>query len=228
MTLGIVPAFLVIKMADFRKLVAISLFAGIVAGLLLSLFQHYQTQPLILSAEQFETPVAHHSHDWHPENNWQRNAFTALFNCLIGFGFALLLNTAMYWQEAKGFSHGLLWGMAGYLVFFAAPTLGLPPELPGTDSAALYSRQVWWLFTAAVTALGLFSLCFGKHRWLQIAGVILLLIPHLIGAPQPEVVHALAPDDLQQRFVQMSAISNALFWLVLGALSGSLLPKVKF
>ncbi|MDZ4151045.1 MAG: CbtA family protein, partial [Methylicorpusculum sp.] len=41
-------------MADFRKLVAVSLLAGLLGGLLLSVLQHYQTLPLILAAEQFE------------------------------------------------------------------------------------------------------------------------------------------------------------------------------
>lgn len=214
-------------MADFRRLFAVSLLAGILAGLLLSLLQHYQTQPLILAAERLETPDAGHAHDWRPEDGWQRSAFTLLFNCLSGLGFALMLSAAMYWQGASGHMRGLLWGMAGYLVFFVAPALGLPPELPGTDSAALHNRQAWWLFTAAATAAGLLGLFFGKNRWLQAGSIILLLVPHLIGAPHPDAVQALAPEPLQQRFIWMSAVSNALFWLALGVLSGWLLPKFR-
>ncbi len=214
-------------MADFRKLVAVSLLIGILAGLLLSLLQHYQTQPLILTAERLETPDADHAHDWHPEDGWQRAAFTLLFNCLSGLGFALIISAAMYWQGASGYMRGLLWGLAGYLVFFVAPSLGLPPELPGTDSAALHSRQAWWLFTSAATAVSLFGLFFGKSRWLQAGSIILLLVPHLIGAPHPDAVQALAPEPLQQRFVLLSAVSNALFWLALGVLSGWLLPKFR-
>jgi cobalt transporter subunit CbtA len=214
-------------MADFRKLVAVSLLTGILAGLLLSLLQHYQTQPLILAAERFEIADANHAHDWHPEDGWQRAAFTLLFNCLSGLGFALMLSAAMYWQGTSGYRRGLLWGIAGYLVFFVAPALGLPPELPGTDSAALHSRQVWWLFTAAATAAGLFGLFFSKNRWLQAGSALLLLIPHLIGAPHPDIAQALAPEPLQQRFIWMSAVGNAVFWLALGVLSGWLLPKFR-
>ena len=132
-------------MADFRKLVAASLLAGFLAGLLLSLIQHYQTVPLILAAEQFETPDPEHIHDWQPEDGWQRNTFTLLFNGLTGFGFALLVTAAMYWRGTSGYLPGLGWGLAGFLVFFAAPSLGLPPELPGTDSADLHNRQGWLL-----------------------------------------------------------------------------------
>ena len=214
-------------MADFRRLVAVSLLAGLLGGLLLSIMQHYQTLPLILDAEQFETPDPEHVHDWHPEDGLQRNLLTLLFNGLTGFGFALLLSAAMYWQGASGCLRGLGWGVAGYLVFFAAPALGLPPELPGTDSAALLSRQVWWLFTAAATAAGLSGLFLNKNRWLQMAGALVLAVPHLIGAPHPDIIHTTAPEDLQHRFALMSAISNAVFWLALGALSGWLLPKIK-
>lgn len=214
-------------MADFRKLVAASLLAGILAGLLLSVLQHYQTLPLILAAERFEAPAPAHIDDWQPEDGWQRNSLTVLFNGLTGFGFALLLSAAMYWRGASGYWRGLGWGVAGYLVFFAAPSLGLPPELPGTDSAALHSRQIWWLFSASATAIGLFGLFISKNRWLQFAGVILLLVPHLIGAPHPDFMAVSAPEALQQRFVLMSAVSNGAFWLALGALSGWLLPKFK-
>lgn len=214
-------------MADFRKLVTVSLLAGLLAGLLLSILQHYQTLPLILEAEQFEAPDPEHVHNWQPADDRQRNSFTLLFNGLTGFGFALLIVAAMYWQGSSGYLRGLLWGLAGYLVFFAAPSLGLPPELPGTDSAELHNRQAWWLFTAAATATGLYGLILSKNHWLQIAGVLLLAAPHLIGAPKPEMIHATAPADLQQRFEWLSAFSNALFWLALGALSGWLLPKFK-
>ncbi len=215
-------------MADFRKLATISLLAGALAGLLLSVLQHYLTLPLILAAEQFETPSTEHVHDWQPMDGWQRNGFTWLFNGLTGFGFALLISASMYWRDQRDYLPGLGWGLAGYLVFFVAPSLGLPPELPGTDSAELHSRQAWWLFTAASTAIGLFGLMLTKQRGLQIGGVSLLALPHLIGAPHPEVAHALVPEALQQHFVLLTSINNALFWLALGALSGRLLRKVTF
>lgn len=220
---------LAINMADFRKLVAVSLLAGLLGGLLLSLLQHYQTLPLILAAEQFETPsTEEHVHDWQPMDGWQRNGFTLLFNGLTGFGFALLISASMYWRDQRGYLYGLGWGLAGYWVFFVAPSLGLPPELPDTDSAELDSRQAWWLFAATATAMGLFGLFLTKQRWLQVGGAGLLALPHLIGAPHPEVTHALAPEALKQHFVVWTSINNAIFWLALGAISGWLLRKLAF
>lgn len=220
---GITQAFLVTNMADFRRLVLVALLAGLLGGVVLSVMQHYQTLPLILNAEQFEAPENHHTHDWQPANGWERNGFTLLFNGLTGFGFALLISAGLYWHGHSNFQRGCCWGIAGFMVFFVAPSLGLPPELPGTDSAELESRQAWWLFTAAVTALGLFGLLLTQQRLLQIGGAFLLLLPHLIGAPHPEVSHALAPADLQQQFVLMSAMNSAVFWLILGATAGKLL-----
>ncbi len=215
-------------MADFRRLVVAALLIGMLAGLFLSLLQHYQIKPLILAAERFETPVAGQAHDWQPEEGAQRIAFTMLFNCLTGFGFALLLSSAMYWRGNYGYLQGLLWAAAGYLVFFAAPALGLPPELPGTDSAALQNRQAWWLFTSVATAIGLFGVFFSKNLWLQLAGVLLIGVPHLVGAPHPDIIRSTAPAALQQRFIWMSVMTNGLFWLALGAFSGWLLPKLNF
>lgn len=214
-------------MADFRKLVAVSLLAGSLAGLLLSILQYYQTLPLLLEAEQFEMADPQHMHDWQPQDGWQRNLFTVLFNSLAGFGFGLLLTVAMYWQGSSNYLRGLLWGLAGYLVFFVAPALGLPPELPGADSAELHDRQVWWLFTASATAAGLYGLVSNQGKWLKIVGVLVLITPHLIGAPHPEIAHTTAPQELQERFILFSAISNALFWLALGGLAGWLLPRFK-
>jgi predicted cobalt transporter CbtA len=46
-------------------------------------------------------------------------------------------------------------GEPGFLAFAVAPTIGLEPTLPGTATADLAARQIWWLFTALATASGL-------------------------------------------------------------------------
>lgn len=211
-------------MQAFRTLVTVALWSGIVAGFLLSILQHSQIKPLILAAEYYEAPTTDHA-QWQPTEGWERSAFTVLFNCLTGFGFALLLTAAMYWQGKSSWRRGIVWSMAGYLVFFVAPSLGLPPELPGADNAALLHRQVWWLSTAISTATALSLLAFGKSATLRMTGLVLLALPHLLGAPHPEVVHSTAPEALQQRFIWLSALCNGLFWLALGSISGWLLSK---
>ncbi|MCY1382943.1 cobalt transporter subunit CbtA (proposed) [compost metagenome] len=42
------------------------------------------------------------------------------------------------------------------------------------------------------------------------------MIPHLVGAPQPEVHVSLAPEALVREFIAASLITNALFWAALG------------
>ena len=106
----------------------------------------------------------HHEHGaaaWEPADGIERTAYTALFNVLdwIGFGLMLtgllvLLGRPVTWRE------GFLWGLGGFAAFVIAPSLGLPPELPGIPAAPLTPRQIWWVATALVTAIGLWLIVF--------------------------------------------------------------------
>ncbi|HWW72811.1 MAG TPA: CbtA family protein, partial [Duganella sp.] len=61
---------------------------------------------------------------------------------------------------------------------------------------------------------------FGRHWALKLAALALLVVPHLVGAPQPLVHASLAPEQLQRSFVYATALANGVFWLALGGLSG--------
>ncbi|MGB9089545.1 MAG: CbtA family protein, partial [Pseudomonas farsensis] len=67
--------------------------------------------------------------------------------------------------------------------------------------------------------VGLALLVFARHWLLKVLGAVLLAIPHVIGAPQPEVHESLAPAALQTQFKIASWLTNAAFWLALGLLS---------
>lgn len=162
-----------------------------------------------------------HGSEWAPQNGAERTAFTALANVSVAVGFALILGAGMFLRGGRiTWQTGLLWGAAGYLVFFIAPSIGLPPELPGTESAPLIARQQWWLLTVAATAGGLALSVFARNRVLKIIGVVLLIVPHLLGAPQPVVHGSAAPIELTRSFIYATAIANAVFWATLGALLG--------
>jgi cobalt transporter subunit CbtA len=118
-----------------------------------------------------------------------------------------------------------LWGLAGYLTFFVAPSLGLPPEVPGTEAAKLADRQSWWLITVLDTGFGLSLLAFAKTKTNKFFGAVLLVSPHLIGAPQPEVHSSAAPAELAQSFITATVFANAVFWLALGGLMGQFYKK---
>lgn len=157
-----------------------------------------------------------------PASGAERTFFTFLANLVTAIGFAFLLTAAMALRGKPVDAHsGLLWGLAGFAVFTVAPSLGLPPEVPGAAAGDLIARQTWWAATAAVTAGGLATIAFARHRALQLLGVAALLLPHLIGAPQPAPgEHGAAPPELVSHFVVWTLATAALFWAVLGAACG--------
>ncbi len=165
-----------------------------------------------------------HSHDanaWEPADGAERTSYTVLANVSMAVGFALMLVAAMAVSGRRvSWRTGLLWGLAGYGVFFVAPSLGLPPEVPGTLAAPLHARQLWWVMTAAMTAASLGLFVFARGWPWKLAGLALLLVPHLVGAPQPEVHGSVAPEELAQAFIHATALANAVFWLALGGLTG--------
>jgi cobalt transporter subunit CbtA len=124
--------------------------------------------------------------------------------------------------RAIDWRQGVYWGLAGFAVFTLAPGLGLPPEVPGTASAALDPRQVWWVATVLLTAAGLALLFYvrePKPLWVAVA-VALIVAPHAIGAPQPAEYGSAAPEVLAHRFIAAVTMASLLFWAVLGGLSG--------
>jgi cobalt transporter subunit CbtA len=239
------PALPTRRPGIFSRIVATGAAAGIVAGLLLTGVQHLQVTDIIRTAETYEVaaeakPVPAHAHGhehehehaggeehehkhggWQPEPGFERTAYTALADVSMAVGYALLL-AAVLTLRGKGsnWRQGLLWGAAGYAVFFVAPSLGLPPELPGTQAAPVVARQAWWLCAAAGTAAALALLVWSRHWSLKVLAVVLLAAPHLVGAPQPAVHGGVAPPELARSFIVASALANAAFWLALGALTG--------
>jgi cobalt transporter subunit CbtA len=214
-------------------------FTGLLAALLLTLLQSFWVAPLILQAETFENAPAAtevhehadataHTHDadaWEPEDGWQRVLSTTGGNLVVAVGFALMLAGLYTLRAPTRTAQGLLWGLAGYATFVLAPTLGLPPELPGTAAADLAQRQIWWIGTAASTAAGIALIVFGRNWLLKILGVAILAVPHVIGAPQPEVHSMLAPEALEAQFKIASQLTNVAFWLALGLISAWLFRR---
>src|SRR5258708_4372209 len=192
----------------FRRIFLVALMAGIAAGLLAASVQRFKVIPLITAAEVYETAAAHtgHSHDgaaadhhhpaptaaetgqeWEPAAGLERTAYTILADLLAGIGFALILSGAVAFARLRGHAidagRGLLWGIAGFAIFSFAPAAGLPPELPGMAAADLVARQEWWLMAASATAAGLAMIVFSRSAALRVAGLAVLVIAHLVGAP---------------------------------------------
>lgn len=167
---------------------------------------------------------------WEPRDGFERNAYTAAANILTAIGFALLLagffavrsavtGASVSWHE------GLLWGLAGFAVFTLAPGLGLPPELPGVPVAPLLSRQIWWLAAVLATAGGLALIAFRRSVPAAIAGVILLTLPHLIGAPGLANIETNVPSSLTHQFVTAVTVTSLVFWTLLGGLTSAVFAR---
>ena len=194
-----------------RRIAFAAVASGLIAGLLLTAIQQLQVVPLIRAAEAFEAV-----HDAAAPSILA----TLAANIVLASAFALFLGAAMALAPRADWRAGVIWGAAGYVAFFVAPSIGLPPELPGTEAAALHERQLWWAATVTCSAAGLWMVVFGKNAVMRAIGVLLLVSPHVAGAPQPALHHTAAPADLAADFVRATYLANALFWLALGALAG--------
>ncbi len=225
-------------MTLFRNIVFAAALAGLIAGLFVTIVHTVGTVPIILKAETYEkaaengaapatsadAATAEHDHGaetWQPTDGFERTAFTVLADVLTGIAFGLLL-TAAYALRGRtmDWRQGLFWGLAGFATFTLAPGLGLPPEVPGTESAPLLARQIWWVATAAATAAGLALIFFTRNIALSVLGVGLIALPHIYGAPQPAEYKSLVPEGLAHSFVVAVVVTSFLFWLVLGSLTG--------
>lgn len=217
------------------RIVFAAAIAGLLAGLLWTVLQQVWTVPLILDAETYESAVPadadaasgqHHDAEvWAPRDGLERTLYTALGNVVLAIGFGLLLGAGYAMRGKVSWRQGLLWGLAGFATFNLAPAFGLPPELPGAAAAALESRQIWWLATVVLTGGGLAMLAF-QPRWpWKAAAAALILLPHLVGAPHPDVAGSLAPPELERQFIVASLVTNAVIWIVLGGLTAQLFNR---
>lgn len=225
----------------FRNMVIVAAIAGVIAGLGMTVAQELTTVPLILKAETFEqaedakAPSAHaHAHEdasaahehehgggWAPQDGFERTAFTFAANVVTGIGFALLLIAVSELAGGiAGWRHGVFWGLAAFAVFTLAPGLGLPPELPAMPAAELGPRQLWWVATAVCAAGGIALLVYGRSVFAVMAAVVLLVAPHIVGAPQPASHASPIPEGLHHSFVVAVVLTTMVFWILLGGLTG--------
>ena len=164
---------------------------------------------------------AREQEEWGPADGIERTAYTVLANLVVGFAVSLMLLGGMAIKgDPIDARRGLFWGVAGFAAVSLLPALGLPPELPGTPAADIYDRQLWWLGAAAASAAGIGLLAFGRNWGLLLAGVVLLVAPHVIGAPAPPSHDVSYPGALAGEFVVASMVVSAVLWSVSGLAAG--------
>lgn len=156
-----------------------------------------------------------------------RDGLSALFSVFVYAGYGLILVAAMALAESRGRAvatarQGLLWGLAGFIAVQFAPAAGLPPELPGMAAAELVPRQVWWAGTVAATAAGLWLLVFGRGWAAWVPAVVLIALPHAIGAPHPHDFTGPTPPELASLFAGRALGVGLVAWVLLGLFAASL------
>ncbi|MGB8932300.1 MAG: CbtA family protein, partial [Anaeromyxobacteraceae bacterium] len=72
---------------------------------------------------------------------------------------------------------------------------------------------------ALTTAAGLGLVVFRRSVPASIAGLMLIVLPHLIGAPELEHVDTNVPSSLSHQFVVAVTLTSLVFWSVLGGLT---------
>jgi cobalt transporter subunit CbtA len=153
-----------------------------------------------------------------------RNAFTVLFSGVVYAAYALMLvagfGLAAVYGKTITARDGLLWGIAGFAAFQLAPAMGLSPELPGTMAADLGARQVWWWGTALATATALGLIGYGRGVLPLAAAAVLLVAPHVIGAPVLDGFSGVAPPEVASGFSARVLGVGLAVWAVLGWTAG--------
>lgn len=225
----------------FQRIFFAAVLSGLAAGLAMSAVQQWRVAPLILAAEVYESAApaeaaatAEHSHEagapahehdedaWAPQDGAERIFYTVLANLLgcVGFAFVLAAVSVLSGIEITA-RNGVIWGLGGFVALQLAPAFGLPPELPGMPAADLVARQVWWVGTAVATGAGMLAIAKLRNWTGIVIAAVLILAPHVIGAPQLVGEHASAvPASLATQFAAATLATGALFWLIVGPLFG--------
>lgn len=220
------------------RIIGCALLAGIIAGGISALLQQSLVVPLIVEAEIYETAAATtpeataaaetahaaahesgaaHSHGEAASGGLYRTFSTVVMTIGAYVGFAFLLLAGFLVRDARPtLREGLVWGVAGFVALMLAPAAGLAPELPGSGAAPLGARQIWWVATAVSAAAALWLIAFVQAPWAGVLGVVLLALPHLIGAPEAAPAST-APAELGAEFAARSLAVGLAGWVVLGA-----------
>ena len=226
-----------------KRVLLAAILCGLAASLLMSGAQHLRVVPLIAEAESFEggghshghghshdqtaAPETGHSHDHGAADNQatspdlKRIGLTVTANAATGISFALILTAAaLLLRLPITRENGLIWGFLGFTAFNLAPAIGLPPELPGMPAADLFERQIWWWQTVIATGGAFLLMAKVKNLAATVAGVALIALPHLIGAPSPVTHESALPPHLASAYAANALASSLLLWVLIGLFLG--------
>ncbi len=216
-----------------HRIILTALLAGALSGVWFFAAHITLTTPLILQAEVYEfgtsdrpSAEAHGNGEDHKKEQalgggLERSAWSLVADLITSIGFSFLLVGAVSFSGRDvDWKQGLIWGLCGYASLSVAPAFGLPPELPGMQSLDLQARQIWWVGAALATAAGLALIFLAPRHLYKVVGAILIVLPHLIGAPEHGQYSGDIPAALASKFAVTTLVVSGLFWLLLGGLTG--------
>ncbi len=228
----------------FKNLITSAVFAGFGAGLIAALLHVWLVAPVILEAELYEDGIkvhygtvmpdhtdnsSAHADEGHGNGSAERSLFSrhgqsVLWTLGTYLGFALVMVAGFAMAQRAGISvnarTGLIWGAAGYVAFYLLPSAGLPPELPGSSAAELQARQIWQVFVTAASVIGIASIAFGKNWMVWGAGIAIMALPHITGAPMTHDYGGVTPPELAAHFASLTLAVGIVAWLALGLIAG--------
>lgn len=216
-----------------RKIFVSALVAGAVAAVVAAVLQFALVIPLLMEGELYETGARVHFGPNGAESpagapalggDITRHGLSVAFNLVTWIGLGLVTVALMALGARRGMridaGTGAIWGLAGFAVFSLLPAAGLPPELPGTVAADTFARQLWWGATVVAAVIGVLAIAFRPGLPAMMPAAILLLAPHVAGAPQLETYLGVSPPELSALFATRVLAVSAAAWVVLGAVAG--------
>ena len=153
-----------------------------------------------------------------------RDGLSIIFTMVTYTGYALVMAALMSMAERQGHEinarTGILWGLAGFITFHFAPGLTLAPEVPGVAAADVDARQIWWGVTVATAGVAMWLIAFGGSLVGYAVAALLLLAPHMVGAPEPESFTGPVPTEIGALFAARAFGVGMTAWVLLGSFAG--------
>ena len=218
------------------RAVLATLFVGLFTGLIITAVQQWRVVPLIIAAEAYEgetpevhdhaavksnvslvTPAyAHSAGEALGPLGLSRLGDTVLANLVTYSGFALLLfGVSTLFGRQITLTSAVAWGACGWLAVHFLPAVGLPPELPGFPAAELQARQIWWVATVIMSGAGLALLALKEGVAFKLGALVLIVLPHVFGAPQPTEIATAVPALYAAEYSVAALTASLIAWLVL-------------
>ena len=198
-----------------------ALFAGLITGFVVTLFNLFFVQPLIIEAELSElhsAGTAHeHFHDAGEDNFLinERNFLTLLVNIAMSVAFSLIVIGFYYIRGGLNDTRNLLKiTFTGFFIFFLLPKILILPQLPGQSLGNTTFAQMQWILTTLVSMailiiadkLNYFSVKLLLLLSLTVISIFILLNTDLV---------LYKTDALHSTFIYYTFISNLILWTLL-------------